>query len=115
MSKLILTIVISITCLISQYDTELFLLKPQYNIYQIDGQEMFCFDYSNMKILVAKHSVITNIFLPSDDCIFSNMQSQIEILEAENQKQELYNKLKTYGIIGIGIYAIITTTIILIK
>jgi hypothetical protein len=123
MYKLILIWIVILTSSINaESSLSLFLKKPKYENIKIHGIKYKAFDKYNCDILVAKHSVLTNLFLPSTNCIYSNLIINNEILEgnlflAETKLQQkaLSDKIKSYGLVGLGAYAVITTLIILAK
>ena len=79
--KILISVLIMSTLFLTSQDTklELFLLKPEYKI--IKSGQLYQFDSYNMKILIAKHKVIKDLFIPATNCIYSNLIINNEILE----------------------------------
>ena len=78
---------------VSKEARELFLLKPTYIKYNINGERHYCFNAYNTEILMAKDSIIKDLFFPVTNSLFSNMENQlieqggyIHILETEKEQ-----------------------------
>jgi len=123
MLKLILMIAMSMIFSVNaEPRSKLFLLKPQFDFKKINGERFYTFDEYNAKILKAKHSMITNLFLPSTNCIYSNLIFNNEVLagnlfllETKLKNKTLKQKIKDYGIVSLAIIVVIETIIIAIK
>ena len=95
MPKYILTIIITITFLNSQTNLakDLFLLQPDYTKITVSGKVLYCFDNYNTSILLAKHEIIKELFIPSSNCQYSNLiQENKKKYQTDIDNKNLRNK-----------------------
>ena len=80
-----------------------------------NGENYLCFDEYNKQILEAQIRMFYGMYLPTSNCVYSNMVIEMKKLESYKKKDEFLNKIKTYGIVGFIVYSVITTVIIILK
>jgi hypothetical protein len=115
------------TFLVSQEKaSELFLLKPEYKKVNLLGVKYYAFDHDNMKILLAKDSVIKDLYLPVTNSYISNLEKQVTdlagdvwFLEGElieyKKKEKFLDDLKNTSIAALLLVATIEAIIISLK